>query len=720
MWRSRSSLAVAALLATAVAALWWWTRPTGWEDTAHPPRPVERAIEMYASGRSRDAEAEIRRFLRTYRAPAWEPRARLLAASHMISGGRAAEVPAVLPASLDVREPLFAHAELLRARGLLAAKRWDEASAAASRASAIEGFPAREEATRCLASALEGKGRIREAVTALERGSSAALRLEAARLVLRHGDRNGARRSLVALLLEGEPGDDAERALQTLETNFPDPSTRFLAAERPGLVRTARRWKDAGRLQAALDLLDSGRPLGATPALVPAEEALLEAEILLRLGRGASAGPYVARASRGAGATAEGARYVRAKLDLAAGRVAAHRAGLAALASGRGASPWRLQALADLARIAEGTPSETALRAYQRYRAAAGASAEPGLLWREAWSALDLGRGDLADDAIRRVLGRSDAPAGIRAAALYWSGRRNEAAGRQEAARAAYEKVVASSPNHHYGILAARRLRLSPPEVPDRAVPPAPGPASATARRWLEAARALRSVGLWEAAAAAYRAAVAAGGSRARAVALEAVESALAEEEDADAVAFMWLAVRDRDTADLRGLTLRHLRLIVPARDVELLARIARAAGLDPALVAAVVLQESAFNPLAVSSAGARGLLQLMPATAEEVAGRIGFPGFREDRLFDPEVNLRLGCAYLRDLLDRLGSLHAALAAYHAGASRAKRWAAPGDDPEGERYIERIPIPDTRGYVKRILANVRLYRIAYPEGLGPR
>ena len=109
-----------------------------------------------------------------------------------------------------------------------------------------------------------------------------------------------------------------------------------------------------------------------------------------------------------------------------------------------------------------------------------------------------------------------------------------------------------------------------------------------------------------------------------------------------------------------------------------------------------------------------------MPATAEEIARKIGIAGFRQDRLFEPETNLKLGCAYLRDLLGRLGSLHVALAAYHAGASRAARWSVLGDDPEGERYVERIPIPDTRGYVKRILANTRLYRLTYPDGLDSR
>jgi soluble lytic murein transglycosylase len=717
---ARSVLALALLLATAGGSYWWWTRPRRWDDSAHPPPPVERALALYGAGKPREAEEEVRRFLRTYRAAAWEPRARVLVASNLASRGRTAEIPSILSSPLGPGEPLSAHADLLLARGLLAAGRRDAAAEAAARAAAAEGFPGREEALRCKASALEGSGRAGEAVKLLDGAGSAALRLEAARIALRHADREGARRRLVAVLLDGPPGDDAERALDTLKTEFPVASSRFVASERSHVLRAARRSKDAGRAQAALDLLEAGRGKGVGPGLVPAEEALLEAEVLVRAGRAAAAEPFVSRAARGGPETAAGARYLGAKLDLARGRFAAYRAGLAAVASAAGASRWRLQALADLAQIEEGRPSEAALRAYQRYRAAAGSAAEPGLLWREAWTAYDLGHAGEADAGIRRVMERRDAPGGVRAAALYWASRRDEQAGRLAASRSRYQEIVARWPNHYYGMLAARRLGIAPPEVLDRPLPPAPDPSSPVSRRWLAAARSLRSIDLFDAAFAAYRAAVETAGPRAPAVAFEAADTAMARGEETEAVQFVLLAIKDRDTADLKGLARRHLRLVVPAQRAEQLAGIARASGLDPALVAAVVLQESAFNPLAVSSAGARGLLQLMPATGEEVARKLGLTGFGPDRLFEPETNLKLGCAYFRDLLRRLGSLHVALAAYNAGASRASRWSVPSDDADGERYVERIPIPDTRGYVKRILANVRLYRIAYPEGLGPR
>jgi soluble lytic murein transglycosylase len=148
----------------------------------------------------------------------------------------------------------------------------------------------------------------------------------------------------------------------------------------------------------------------------------------------------------------------------------------------------------------------------------------------------------------------------------------------------------------------------------------------------------------------------------------------------------------------------------------EAIVRAAQANRLDPNLVAAVALQESAFNPLAVSSAGARGLLQVMPDVGAELARGAGLKTFKPADLDDPETNLRLGCAHLRDYVLRLGSVPRALAAYNGGPTRVLRWTLPKDDDE--RFVERIPIPETRLYVKRVLQNQRLYAIAWPDGLG--
>ena len=136
----------------------------------------------------------------------------------------------------------------------------------------------------------------------------------------------------------------------------------------------------------------------------------------------------------------------------------------------------------------------------------------------------------------------------------------------------------------------------------------------------------------------------------------------------------------------------------------------AREAGLDPHLVLAVVAAESSGNPRAVSPVGARGLMQLMPPTAEEWAGRLRLTDYSEERLFDIDLNLKLGCAYLAHLLKRFdGAEPFALAAYNAGPTRVRRWREAAPDVSPAEVIEREGFEETRTYVKRVLR----YRDAY-------
>jgi soluble lytic murein transglycosylase len=139
-------------------------------------------------------------------------------------------------------------------------------------------------------------------------------------------------------------------------------------------------------------------------------------------------------------------------------------------------------------------------------------------------------------------------------------------------------------------------------------------------------------------------------------------------------------------------------------------------AGIEPALVFAVIRQESAFDPGAISRAGARGLMQLMPATAKTVARRIGERYVRDWLTDDPDYNVKLGRAYLRSLVKRFrGSYILALAAYNAGPHRVDRWLREYGDPRGDEislidWIEHIPFSETRNYVQRVLEGLIVYR----------
>lgn len=137
----------------------------------------------------------------------------------------------------------------------------------------------------------------------------------------------------------------------------------------------------------------------------------------------------------------------------------------------------------------------------------------------------------------------------------------------------------------------------------------------------------------------------------------------------------------------------------------------------DPFLMAALIRQESAFNAGAVSGAGAVGLMQVMPATGRELARREGPRPFAEAALTAPDVNVHLGSRYLANMLNRYdGSLPLVLSAYNAGPSRATRWMRLPEAADLERFTERIPFRETRGYVKSVTRNAWIYRWLYGDG----
>jgi len=150
-------------------------------------------------------------------------------------------------------------------------------------------------------------------------------------------------------------------------------------------------------------------------------------------------------------------------------------------------------------------------------------------------------------------------------------------------------------------------------------------------------------------------------------------------------------------------------RLWYPLRYEQIVRGHARNYDLDPALLAAVIYQESKFKPDARSSSGAIGLMQLLPDTAKGIALHTGGTAFRVDDLYDPELNIRYGAWYLRHLLDKYGDERTALAAYNAGQDNVDRWRRSGSG---------IVFPETRAYVKRVEELKKIYRDAYGTKLG--
>ncbi len=150
-------------------------------------------------------------------------------------------------------------------------------------------------------------------------------------------------------------------------------------------------------------------------------------------------------------------------------------------------------------------------------------------------------------------------------------------------------------------------------------------------------------------------------------------------------------------------------RLRYPLRYEQIVRSHARNYDLDPALLAAVIYTESRFNARAESSAGAIGLMQLLPETARGIAVRTGGSGFVVRDLYVPEINVRYGAWYLRNLLNRYTDERTALAAYHAGPGNVDRWK--------EQGVE-IQFPETRDYVDNVEKAKRIYAERYASELG--
>jgi soluble lytic murein transglycosylase len=162
------------------------------------------------------------------------------------------------------------------------------------------------------------------------------------------------------------------------------------------------------------------------------------------------------------------------------------------------------------------------------------------------------------------------------------------------------------------------------------------------------------------------------------------------------------------------GAPARFWRLAFPLPYRSLIVKYSSQAGLDPYLVAALIRQESEFNPKALSPSKAVGLMQIMPPVGRELARKVPVRGFRLSQLTSPETNIRLGTYYFRRLLDSCeGRLEDTLAAYNAGRSRVTLWRGWGPFDDTNEFAETIPFAQTRDYVQIILRNAELYRWLY-------
>lgn len=155
------------------------------------------------------------------------------------------------------------------------------------------------------------------------------------------------------------------------------------------------------------------------------------------------------------------------------------------------------------------------------------------------------------------------------------------------------------------------------------------------------------------------------------------------------------------------------LQVIFPVDYWPLLQKYAKDRGLDPYVVAALVAQESNFDPVVVSHANAYGLMQVIPSTGRSYARKLGVKPFSTRRLTEVDVNVRIGTQIFADTIRKFGGVHFALAAYNAGDSRVRAWQREKPGLPQDEFIDDIPFPETQNYVKRILGTAEDYRSLY-------
>ncbi len=302
---------------------------------------------------------------------------------------------------------------------------------------------------------------------------------------------------------------------------------------------------------------------------------------------------------------------------------------------------------------------------------------------------------------------------------LYFAARVRERTGDREGAAGLYREIFLGYQNSFYGRRAAERLaEIGPPSALES---PLREPELLMERFRIERATAIARIEELHAAGLNDRAQAAA--SRAARAGLpddpafHAVHGWLLsdDEEMVPAIQALRRAAPFHTSAAGEALPAEWRRLQYPLRFEEELRTRSERWNLDPPLVAGLIRQESAFVPRTRSSVGARGLMQVMPATGRALARAEGIT-FRTSRLYDPAVSIRFGTRYLRELLDEFADRpELALAGYNAGPHRVRAWTGRDYTVPEELFIEEIPFTETRNYVKLVMRNEMLYRRLYPE-----
>ena len=292
--------------------------------------------------------------------------------------------------------------------------------------------------------------------------------------------------------------------------------------------------------------------------------------------------------------------------------------------------------------------------------------------------------------------------------AAYWAARARAARGDSAGAGGLYREVRTREPLSYYALQSAERLRQPYWPIPLRPDPADDAAARGKVAGWMYGVDLLRAAGLdTEAAAEVDRRIREAGDDR-------AVLYPLAEAVNERGYTSAGIRVAIRMQAADEPVSARLLRILYPLPYRGIIDGEARRNHLQPALVAAMIRQESWFNHKATSGPGARGLMQVMPETGRGLATGAGLRQWNAELLYNPEINVALGTRFLADQMRAYrGSLPSVFSAYNAGPARVERWRQLPEYRDEELFTERIPFQETRDYVKILTRNTAIYRGLY-------
>jgi soluble lytic murein transglycosylase len=500
-----------------------------------------------------------------------------------------------------------------------------------------------------------------------------------------------------------------------LKNGFPDPGDS-LRRTRAELLWAQKAYR--GARSAYTDLaMKTSDPAARREATIRAAAAVY------LLGGMRQACAEIARVN-GSGGTAEAElRSIRARCAVRDNDTAAVEAELKFLAENFPASEWYEAALlaAGDSMLTRGDKSQA--RDYYRRLAAAfpNSRAAAEAQWKLAWLAYrsrDDGAAAMMQEHLERFPNSPFLPR-----ALYWRARLAVAAGQEPLAERLLALLRESAPRDYpaqQGEILEATLQGGPAggDPPDppwleqlrrHSRPPAFEPLSPLLAAQVEKADALARLSRHELATEGLDAAL----ERQLHPALYLAQArvAFAQEKYARATVLLTRAYPSYWRYRLEDLPREAWEIMYPKLYWDLIVRESRKHNLDPYLVAGLIRQESRFESEAVSSAGALGLMQLMPGTARVLEGR----RVSRHRAFDPETNIRLGTVYLAQLLARFGgNVEKAVAGYNAGGARVEEWSAESYADSAE-FVESIPISQTREFVHTVLRNYRFYQDLYSK-----